>query len=168
VSREEKNYPATRGLNWHRHQYYSFFVPIEWHRFSWDEEHEGAIFGPDPEDSKTVFAVDFKDLGTPILAEDLPILAEGFFEQVERLPEIVIELRDQRAVGNQIELEAKYTFVEGGQTRKRWVRVHYQDTRQIAITAQGATPEKYDYWLPWFFEAMMTARFHREKPTSPY
>jgi hypothetical protein len=45
--------------------------------------------------------------------------------------------------------------------------VYYQDDRQIAITAQGATPDKYDYWLPWFFEAMMTTKIHREKPTSP-
>jgi hypothetical protein len=167
LNSKKKAYPATRGLNWHRNQYYSFFVPLEWHRFAWDDEHQGVIYGPDPHDMKTIFAVDFKDLGTPITAADLEIVAEGFFETIERLPDCAIELRDQKTVGNLLELEARYTFQEQGQTRKRWVRLYYHDTRQIAITAQGASPEKYDYWLPWFFEAMMTARIHREKPTAP-
>jgi hypothetical protein len=35
------------------------------------------------------------------------------------------------------------------------------------MMAQGATPEKYDYWLPWFFEAMMTAKVHSTRPKWP-
>ncbi len=158
MSKSQKQYPATRGLNWHREQYYSFFIPLEWQRFSWDDGHQGVIYGPDPNDTVTVFAVEIQDLGLVIAADDLDSVAEGFFETIEALPEATIEYRNQKASGNRLELEARYTYHEQGQTRKRWVRVYYHDTRQIAVTAQGATPQKYDYWLPWFNEAMMTIR----------
>jgi hypothetical protein len=102
-----------------------------------------------------------------VTADDLEILAEGFFQSIEQLPECEIESRDQKVAGAQPELEAKYTFCDQGQRRKRWIRMFYHQTRQIAMTAQGATPEKYDYWLPWFFEAMMTAKVHSEKPEFP-
>jgi len=161
-----KEYPSAKGLLWYRDQYYSFFVPNHWHQFHWADGREGVIYGPDPADPLTVFAVDIQDLGTPITGDDLDILAEGFFETIERLPGSAIEHRQQKATGRLLELEAKYRFEEEGATRKRWARVFYSQTRQIAMTAQGATPEKYDYWLPWFFEAMMTAKIHNEKPTS--
>jgi hypothetical protein len=166
VPQAQKQHPSTQGLNWHRNQYYSFFIPIEWHRFAWGDESQSVIYGPDSNDPLTVFAVDFKDLGTPITADDLEILAEGFFETIQGLPEVEIELRNQKAAGSILVLEAKYTFREQSHMLKRWVRVFYHDSRQIAVTAQGTAPDIYNYYLPWFFEAMSTIRTHREKPTS--
>jgi hypothetical protein len=164
-SKKQKRYPVVKGLSWHRDNYYSFYVPIDWHRFSWSDDREGVIYGPDPDDPSTVFAVSIKDLGTSITPADLDVLAEAFFETIEGLPESSIETRSQKATGNLLELEVKYTFREGEKTRKCWERVFYHETRQIAMTAQGATPDKYDYWLPMFFEAMMTADVHNQKPT---
>ena len=163
----QKKYPATTGLHWHRDQYYSFFIPVEWHRLQWTDDRNGVIYAPDPDDLLTVFAVDLKDLGTAVTADDLEILADGYFESIQQLSDCVLELREQTITGKLLELEARYTFVEQGETRKRWVRILYHDTRQVAMTAQGSTPEKYDYWLPWFFEAMKTASVHYEKPTFP-
>ena len=108
----QKSYPATQGLAWHRQEYYSFFTPKEWHRFSWTDDRQGDIYGPDPDDSSTVFAVDVKDLGTKVEAEDLDILAEGFFETIEALPEVNIETREQKVTGKILQLEAKYTFAK--------------------------------------------------------
>ena len=161
---ELKQYPAIRGLSWHRDQYYSFFVPDDWQRLDWADDRTGVIYAPDSSDPQTVFAVDLKDLGTQVAAEDLEILAEAFFDSIHHLPQSILEAQQQKAAGGLLELEAKYTFQEQGQTRKRWVRLFYHGTRQIAMTAQGATPEKYQYWLPWFFEAMMTAKVHSHKP----
>ncbi|MBN2502342.1 MAG: hypothetical protein JXB38_16280 [Anaerolineales bacterium] len=161
----QKQYPAIRGLTWHRHQYYSFFTPMDWHRFAWPDERLGEIYGPDADDPLTVFAVSVEDMGTRVSADDLGALAEGFFGTIEQLPGAQIELRDQKVVGFQLELEAKYTFVDQNVTRKCWVRVFYHMTRQVTMTAQGATVDKYDYWLPMFFQAMMTAKVHSSKPT---
>jgi hypothetical protein len=161
-------FPVINGLTWHRHQYYSFFAPMDWHRFSWSDGREGEIYGPDPNDPSTVFSVTLQSLGTSITPDDLDVLAEGFFEAIEQLPEAHLTSRNQKAAGKLLELEAKYTFQEQGETRKCWARVFYHETRQIALTAQGATPEKYDYWLPLFFEAMMTARVHNQKPSAMF
>jgi hypothetical protein len=163
-----QKYPAVKGLTWHRDQYYSFFVPMDWHIFRWSDGRQGAIYGPDSADPLTIFAVDVKDLGTALTPSDLNILAEGFFESIAQLPQVNIEHRDQKVAGKLLELEAKYIFSEADETRKRWVRLFYHETRQITMAAQGATPEKYDYWLPWFFEAMMTAQVHNQKPQGEF
>ena len=167
MSKGRKEYPATAGLRWHRDQYYSFFLPIEWHRFALPDDRQGEIHGPDVNDPLTVFAVEVNDLGTIVTPEDLEILAEGFFESIEQLPNSKIEFREQKVSGKLLELEAKYEFQEQDQIRKRWVRVFYHTTRQVVMTAQGATPGKFDYWLPWFFQAMMTAKVHSVKPEAP-
>ena len=164
----QKTYPAIKGLLWYREQHYSFFVPNDWLRFCWSDERDGVIFGPDLADPFTVFAVDIQNIGSTITHDDFDILAEGFFESIEQLPESVIEARDRKIAGKLYELETKYTFREEGDLRKRWVRLFYHKTFQIAITAQGATAEKFDYWLPIFFEAMMTARIHSKKPQSEF
>lgn len=162
-----KQYPAVRGLSWHRAQYYSFYTPMDWHRFAWPDDRQGEIYGPDADDPLTGFAVEVRDLGTEIKSDDLDTLAEGFFKSLEQLPACEVQSRSQRVTGNLLELEAKYTFQEEGETRKYWVRVFYHRTRQIVMAARGATPAKYDYWLPWFFEAMMTAKVHSQKPREP-
>jgi hypothetical protein len=165
ASKTRKQYPSIKGLTWHRHQYYSFFTPMDWHPFSWPDDREGEIQGPDLNDPFTVFAVSLQDLGTQITSDDLDVVAEGFFESIDQLPNVQIETCHQAAKSKMLQLEAKYTFLDGDIVRKRWIRVFYHVTRQITMTAQGATPEKYDYWLPIFFQAMMTAKIHISKPS---
>lgn len=167
MSTTTKKHPGVRGLAWHRSQHYSFFLPIDWHRFALSENQSGAILGPDKNDPLTLFAVTATDLGTEITDDDLDIVAEGFFESVAQLPECSIEMQSQKARFNRIELEAKYTFHDQETIIKRWVRVFYLGTHQIVFAAQGATLEKYDYWVPWFFEAMMTAKVHTSAPEIP-
>ena len=104
----QKKYPAIKGLRWHRDQYYSFYIANDWHNFHWADDREGVIYGPDANDPYTIFAVDLKDLGTTITGDDLDIVAEGFFESIEQLPDCVIESRKQKVTGKLLELEAKY------------------------------------------------------------
>ena len=161
----DKERPVFRGLSWHRHDNYSFFIPLDWHEFTWDDGREGVVFGPDPDDDQTIFAAQFVDLGLDIRAEDEEAIAEGFFGAIESLPGADIESREQEVLyGPRIHLQARFCFDDGGQTRKRWVRGLYRHQFQVLLTAQGATPEKFHYWLPMFFEAMMTAGVHLQKP----
>jgi hypothetical protein len=163
VAKAQKQYPTIKGLTWHRHQYYSFFLPLDWHRFAWPDDRQGEIYGPDPDDPFTTFSISLIDLGTRVNLDELDIVAEGFFEAIAQLPDAQIDFREQKAAGRVLELEARYVYSDAGMTRKCWTRVFYHFTRQITMTAQGSTPEKYDYWLPIFFEAMMTANIHSEK-----
>ncbi len=152
--------PQFKGLSWQRSDNFSFYRPLDWQRFEWQDARQGVLFGPDPDDDATLFAVAVRDLGLRISAEDIDDLEAGFLEGIHRLPDHDVESHERWAAGRLFGLEAKYTFSEAGNTRKRWVRVLHQDTRQITVTAQGATVEQFDYWLPMFYEQMMTFQVH--------
>jgi hypothetical protein len=158
-------HPPIEGLLWHRDEHFSFFIPLGWQRSDWEDGRIGVLYYPVPEDPQTVFAVEEKDLGMVISPEDLDRLDAEFIDTIEQLPEGEIELQDKAVVGEQMQLEYKYTFREGCVMRKRWVRVFYLGTRETTMMAQGASLDLYDYWLPWFFEAMATAQVHDQKPT---
>lgn len=158
--------PSFKGLNWYREQYFSLFVPTDWHTVKHPDGREGIIFLPSQEDIYTLYSVDVVDLGTTVTVDDLPYLSIGFLDGIKKLPERKIEWKDEGVAGKLLKLAAKYTFLEGNETRKRWVRVFYQGTRQITAIAQGKTEESYHYWLPMFNEAMMTITVHETKPTT--
>jgi len=150
--------PAFTGLVLHRDKKwrFKFWYPDGWHRFSLAPGHEGVLYAPEREDYATSFSVEAKDIGMATQASDLPDLKEGFLEGLQSLEGLHIEWQDAWVVGALIGLEAKYTFRAGQATRKRWVRLLYQGSRQFHVVAQGASPEDYDYWLPMLNEMMMT------------
>ena len=115
----------------------------------------------------TFYAVQVDDLGTQVTAEDLPDLETGLLDGINQLAESQIESHSTSSVGTLVELEAKYTYLEDGLRRKRWVRMLYHETRQIIFIAQGKTEQIYHYWLPMFNEAMMTLKVHSVRPTTP-
>ena len=156
--------PVFKGLTWHREQYFSFFIPMDWQKVNWQDERQGILYIPTTEDAHSLFAVEVKDLGTTVTADDLPYLEMGFLDAIKALPESKIESKKTNVTGKLVQLEAKYSYLEDGEMRKRWVRVLYHGTRQVTVTAQGATIEKYHYWLPMFNEAMMTIKVHSTMP----
>lgn len=159
-----KDRPKFKGLSWHRSQYYSFFVPLDWNKSNWPDQRPGVIYAPTTDDPATMLAVEVRDLGTQITPDDLDDLYEGFLDGIKELPACEIESHEHWIRGELIGLEARYTFTDPDIRRKRWVRQFYHQTRQIAMTAQGSSVEAFDYWLPMFFEAMMTTKLHHTMP----
>ena len=159
--------PRFKGLSWCHEQYFSFYIPIDWQRVERPDGKLGVIYIPTSEDADTFYAVQVDDLGTPVSAEDLPDLETGLLDGIHQLSEWRIESHSTSNVGRLVELEAKYTYLEDGLRRKRWVRMLYQETRQIIFIAQGKTEQVYHYWLPMFNEAMMTLKVHNVRPTIP-
>ncbi|MEZ4668301.1 MAG: hypothetical protein R3E39_10335 [Anaerolineae bacterium] len=166
-SNTENSTPIFKGLSWCHEQYYSFFVPIDWKRTERMDSKEGTIYLPTPDDAHTYFAVQVDDLGMEVTEADIPDLVAGLSEGIHNLAEYQIESQTSSTTGSLNEMEAKYTFVEDGKRRKRWVRVLYHNTRQITFIAQGQTEQIYHYWLPMFNEAMMTLKVHSIRPTVP-
>lgn len=139
---------------------YSFLYPDGWHTAELDSAGgQGPIVSPTPGDVLTSFSVEARDLGTEVVADDLPVLREGFWAGLRSLPDVEIERGDDYVAGTLLGQEAWLTFREGDARRKRWVRVLYQGTIQARLIAQGATPADYDYWLPMFNQAMRTFQF---------
>jgi hypothetical protein len=158
-------HPPIEGLRWHRNELFSLFVPPGWQQSDWDDGRIGVLYYPEPDDPLTVFAVEVTDLGMVISSDDLDRLDAESIDAIEQLPEGEIELHDKAVVGEQMQLEYKYTFREDCVMRRHWVRVFYQGTHEATMMAQGSSLDLYDYWLPWFFEAMATAQVHSQKPT---
>jgi hypothetical protein len=158
--------PSFKGLTWYREQYFSLFIPLDWKQVERTDGRMGIIFLPSENDVHTLYSIDVVDLETEITSDDLPYLSMGFLDGIKNLPDRKIESKDEGVAGKLVKLQAKYTFTEDGETRKRWVRVLYDGTRQITVVAQGKTVETYDYWLPMFFEAMMTITVHDTMPTT--
>jgi hypothetical protein len=139
---------------------YSFLYPEGWHLLELETEGgAGVIVAPEADDTATSFSVEARDLGMTPTEQDLPTLREGFAAGLRTLPDAVVEMRDDFAIGTLLGIEAVLTYRDGGATRKRWVRLLYQRSTQARLIAQGATSEAYDYWLPMLTQAMRTFQF---------
>jgi len=157
--------PVFKGLSWCNEQHYSFFIPIDWQRVERPDGQEGIIYIPTFDDAQTFYAVQVEDIGTAVTSEDIPDLEQGFLNSIRQQTGYHIEAQTHSAVGQLVELEGKFTFLEGTERRKRWVRILYHESRQVTFIAQGRTEQIYHYWLPMFYEAMMTLKVHSAKPT---
>jgi hypothetical protein len=88
--------------------------------------------------------------------EDVEILAEGFEAGINSLPDVIIEHKNYETGKMVVLLEAKFTFTENGQRRKRWIKSMYWSEANLVLIAQGATVEDYAYWEGMLFNTMMT------------
>jgi len=159
--------PIFKGLSWCHEEYYLFFIPTDWQRVERTDRKQGVIYVPTHHDAQTFYAVHVDELSTKVTLEDVPDIETGLLNGIHENNLSQIETYTHSSIGNLVQLEAKYTFVEGDERRKRWVRVLYHETRQITFIAQGKTEEIYHYWLPMFNEAMMTLKVHSTKPSTP-
>lgn len=164
VTQAWKSRPRITGLLCVREQSYSFFIPNSWHKLQCADDSESVIYAPDPTDPYTIIAVNVAYMDTFVSPEGRDTLSDRYFESIQRLPGVIIDSCQANQAGDFTRLEVAYTFREGLETRQRWDRVFCQPGRQIVISAQAACPEKYAYWLPCFFEAMMTVKVYEQIP----
>ena len=136
---------------------FSIWVSGDWHRIGMAEGHRGVIYSPYPDDINTSFMVEHHRLDTSVRPKDLTVLRNGFLAGIQQLPDAEIE-KFEASVGEAgaILLDATFTFSQDGVRRKRWVRISYWGTGQLTFVAQGSTVEEFDYWLPMFYNTMMT------------
>jgi hypothetical protein len=154
--------PAFRGLSVHRdlRHKFSLLYPQGWTPVELPKhEGGGTVFYPDPADGHTSLLVRGARLRRKVRPDDIDTLREGMVEGLHQLSGVEVESADARSVGNLIDLQSRHTYRGGDAVRKRWLRLLYQGTVQITLIAQGASPERFDYWLPMFTSAMHTVQF---------
>jgi hypothetical protein len=110
------------------------------------DDRDGVMFSPQGTDPTTWFSAWSTRLEHKVLAEDLDLLREGVDEGLSQLPGLRVIESSDRTFGNMLRFERVYTFEEGGQVRKRRVRMVYAYKWLIVLLAQGESPEEYDYW----------------------
>jgi len=135
---------------------FAIWLPTGWTQFEMEKEHQGVIFSPYPDHFDTSLTAEFHRLKFSVSKDDLPILQEGFEVGIKALPGVEIESLNYIPTATLITLEAKFTFLEGDTRRKRWVRNIYWGNGQLVFIAQGATVKEYEYWLPMFYNTMVT------------
>jgi hypothetical protein len=135
---------------------FAIWLPSDWTKFEMDPKHHGVIYSPYRDHFETSFTAEFHRLKFSVTNDDLEILKEGFEKGLNDLPGIEILEINYIPTATLITLEAKFTFMEGDVRRKRWVRNIYWGNGQLVFIAQGATVEDYEYWLPMFYNTMVT------------
>ena len=127
---------------------YFFWYPKGWHRYDLGEGREGVLCSPMDGEPTTFFAVEVWQLPVGVTADDLDTLREGVEEGLASLPGLEIELADESVGSRLITFERVFTFRDGSVTRKRRIRLIYDDNRLYSLMSQGATVEEYERWLP--------------------
>ena len=153
--------PAFTALQQYRDRKwrFEFWYPAEWQPLDFAGGREGVILTPEG-DPATSFSIEAKDIGMKVGQNDLNLLDSGFLQGLRLLPGCKIEKHESWTAGTLVGLEAKYTFEEAGATRKRWVRLLYEGSRQFHCVAQGADADEYAYWEPMLYEAMATVHIN--------
>jgi len=135
---------------------YAVWCPTDWTRMEMTQGHHGFIFLMDEKQPATFLSTEKVVLAYPVTMDDVDVLREGYKAGLESLPDLVILEEDEEITETVKMFEAKFTFTEDGATRKRWLRLIFWGEAELITMAQGATPDEYDYWLPMFFNSMMT------------
>ena len=155
---EDRPGPRYRGTykNEHPEVGYSIWIPTDWHHYEMDGDHDGHIYCPDPKILDTCITTEKIILDYEVTAEDVPILREGFNAGIQSFDDVEIESEDETITPTLMMFQARFTFSEGDMHRKRWLRVVYWKKGQLIMMAQGATPDEFEYWMPMFYNSLMT------------
>jgi hypothetical protein len=152
--------PVYTGMRLHPHKEggFSVWLPSDWYKTELKPRHVGMLFSPYPDDINTCILIEKHKLKVAVKPEDVDALREGFMQGLKALSGIEIESTEE-ALSETIQVfDARYTFLEGEERRKRWARNIYWGNGQLVMIAQGRTPEDFDYWLPMFFNTITTAQ----------
>lgn len=160
MTEAQKPLPSYTGLKMYAvRSGFAIWVPSDWYQYELKDKRKGVLFSPYPDDFNTGFLVEKHKLKVKITRDDLPILSEAFMGGIKALDGVEIEegtvseyLTDTLSF-----FEVRFTFLEGEIRRKRWIRNVYWGKNNYVLIAQGRTPEDFDYWLPMFYNTMLTA-----------
>lgn len=139
---------------------YAIWLPTGWHRVDMTEGHRGVIFYSRLDDSNTFFLAEKHNLKYAVTEEDVPILRQGFSDGLMKISGIQVEWQNETVTPTLITLEARFTFLDGKDRQKRWLRNIYWLKGQLILIAQGANIMEFQYWLPMFSNIMLTVEIY--------
>jgi len=146
-----KAYPVAKGG-------YTVWVPSDWYMFELTKPHHGMLFSPYKDDINTSMLIEKHRLKYKVKVDDLPVLRDGFNQGILKLPGVEIESQEETLSESVNVFDARFSFLEGENRRKRWVRNIYWGNGQLVLIAQGRTVEDFEYWLPMFYNTFATLK----------
>ena len=141
---------------------FKFRVPSHWYQAELEDERDGMIWVPDPDDPDTHLSCWIEKLDQPVKETDLDDLRTGVEQGLSGLPNSEVVSRADDNYSNLIKFERVFTYGDppqqtaqapfpggpGGVRRKRRSWYIYADEWAIVLAYQGATEEHYEHWLP--------------------
>jgi hypothetical protein len=152
--------PRYTGLKMSAGVGYSLAHPVEWVAADRPTDTSGVVLAPDPADQHTLFAIDVIDIPEPLDPADAETLLDELIAAIEALPSGEVLRREPLSAGLLRGADVRFDFDDAGHRRRRWVRILTERTRQLTVTAQGSSPERFDYWEPQLFTTMASVRVH--------
>jgi len=158
VPQEILGKPAYVGMvrHWDHEAGYALTLPSDWRKIDMVKGRRGWIFTPYKDNFDTCILSEKIILKYPVEPKDADILMEGLVEGINKLQDAIILETKKDAGKIVVLLEAKFTFMENGKRRKRWMKSMYWGKSNLVLIAQGATEEDYAYWEGMLFNTMMT------------
>lgn len=152
------NNPVYRGVKGYRDDKGGFeiWLPSDWVQVKLKGNHKGWLFSPYKDDYNTCLLVEKKKLKYAVKSDDIPTLLESFHEGMNALPGVEVESTEESLSETINVFDARFSFLEGEERRKRWVRNIYWGDGQLIVIAQGRTVEDFQLWLPMFYNTMTT------------
>jgi hypothetical protein len=158
VPQELLGRPAFTGVKCHPDEKggYAVWIPSDWYQLKLKRNIHGFLFSPYPDDLNTSILIEKIKLKYKTTEKDMLFLRDSFKEGVLAIPEAEIEFWDESFSKTVNVFDARFTFLDGEARRKRWVRNVYWGEGQLIMVAQGKDVETFDYWLPMFYNIMVT------------
>ena len=150
--------PAYTGMMAHRDQKggYTVWVPSDWYKFDLTKPHHGMLFSPYKDDINTSMLFEKHRLKYKVNADDIPVLRDGFTQGILNLAGVEIESQTESLSETVNVFEARFSFLEGENRRKRWVRNIYWGNGQLVCIGQGRDVKDFEYWLPMIYNTFLT------------
>jgi hypothetical protein len=145
MAEELNGQPAFTGVALHNDKQggFSIWVASDWYEIKLKRNHRGFLFSPYPDDINTSILIEKKKLKIQITLQDTDLIRESFHADIRALPGVEVEFLDEKLTETIIVFDARFTFMEGENRRKRWVRNIYWGDGQLVVIAQGRTPEDF-------------------------
>jgi len=152
--------PAYIGMRMHidKKGGYGAWLPSDWTQLKLKRGHFGMLFSPYKDDINTSILFEKHKLKVSVTKDDMEVLREGFHDGIKALSGVEIESLEENLSDTINVFDARFTFLEGENRRKRWVRNIYWGEGQLVVIAQGRTVQDFDYWLPMFFNTITTIK----------
>jgi len=135
---------------------YAITVPTDWRQIPLKPGTVGLMFSPYPDDINTGVWTEKHILKDSVKPADMPLLRTRFEKGIRALPGVEIDKIEASYSDTITVFDAQFSFLDGDVRRKRWVRDIYWNEAELVIVAQGRTVEDYAYWLPMFYNTLMT------------
>ena len=155
---ERQGVPFYTGMRYYVAEKWGFgiWLPSDWYEFQMDTGYKGVIFSPYKDDTNTCFSIEKFTLKVSVKETDVPILRKGFRDGVNALPGVEVEKFDETITQTVKMFEARFTYLDNGNRRKRWIRNLYWGNGQLVMIAQGKDSADFNYYEPMLFNTMYT------------